>query len=358
MFLTIIWIIAFVLYIDTQIGWGNVEVLLPSEQGGLVAGLTAPLGFLWLFLAFVKRGTDVERHTEALQSELRKLSYPLTDAEAKTMRIADALRRQVDMLNAASDGAQQRLEQTGAALEAQAGRVSGLAEALAGKVAVARDGLAAETRNIDEHIAGVGKALRGHVADLEIQLADAGRRLEDQASGFSSQVESARRALADPADELAALGDKLAAQPAAFAKSAREQSAAIIAAFQAAGERFEQTTRGQGQVVTAAFDIAGERFAENTRDQAALLVGAAGRAANELEAQLRGKAEAMNALFDRLVEQGRRAQDAVQAHLSDLAQAGQEAEAIGGALRANLQDNVAAIRDSAAEFGQHGQGSG
>jgi hypothetical protein len=113
LFLTLVWLIAFALYIDTQIGWGNVEVLLPSEQGGLLAGVTAPLGFLWLFLAFLKRGTDVERHTEALQSELRKLSYPLTDAEAKTMRIADALRRQVEVLNSASDRAQVQLEQTG-----------------------------------------------------------------------------------------------------------------------------------------------------------------------------------------------------------------------------------------------------
>src|SRR5450432_717565 len=120
LFLTIIWVIAFVLYIDTQIGWPNVEVLLPSEQGGLLAGVTAPLGFLWLFLAFLKRGTDVERHTEALQSELRKLSYPLSDAEAKTMRIADALRRQVEVLNSASDRAQVQLEQTGVKLEAQA----------------------------------------------------------------------------------------------------------------------------------------------------------------------------------------------------------------------------------------------
>src|SRR5690348_13592851 len=193
-FLTVLYVIGFILYIDTQIGWGNVEVLLPSEQGGLLAGLTAPLGFLWLFLAFLKRGTDVERHTEALQSELRKLSYPLTDAEAKTMRIADALRRQVDVLNAASDGAQTRLQQTGDALEAQAQRISGLTEALAARVGTARDGLAAETQNMDERIAAVGKALRGHVADLEIQLNDAGRRLDDQARNFASQLDASRRA--------------------------------------------------------------------------------------------------------------------------------------------------------------------
>ena len=30
LFLTIVWIIGFVLYIDTLIGLGNVEVLLPS----------------------------------------------------------------------------------------------------------------------------------------------------------------------------------------------------------------------------------------------------------------------------------------------------------------------------------------
>src|SRR6266481_7296740 len=130
-FLTLIWLIGFALYIDTQIGWGNVEVLLPSELGGLLAGVTAPLGFLWLFLAFLKRGTDVERHTEALQSELRKLSYPLTDAEAKTMRLADALRRQVEVLNSASGRAQEQLGKTGAALEAQARQIATVADQVA-----------------------------------------------------------------------------------------------------------------------------------------------------------------------------------------------------------------------------------
>ena len=324
-------------------------MLLPSEQGGLLAGLTAPLGFLWLFLAFLKRGTDVERHTEALQSELRKLSYPLTDAEAKTMRIADALRRQVDVLNAASDSAQEQLEQTGAALEAQAKRIRAR-RSLAGKVAPpARP--AAETRNIDERIAGVGKALRGHVADLEIQLADAGPAAGRPGEQFCQPGRSrAPGTWPIPPRNWRLLGDKLAAQPAAFAKSAREQGAAIIAAFDAAGERFAKTTDGPKPDRERGLRCRGPALRrEHARPgRRAGRVPPAGRRTS-WRRQLRGKAEAMNALFDRLVEQGQRAQDAVQAHLSDLTQAGEEAEAMGAALRANLQDNVAAIRDSAAE---------
>jgi uncharacterized membrane protein len=77
-----------------------------------------------------------------------------------------------------------------------------------------------------------------------------------------------------------------------------------------------------------------------------------------LEGQLRGKAEAMNALFDRLVAQGQKAQDLMQTHLAELTQAGAEAEAMGGALRANLQENVEAIRDSAAQSGAAAQDLG
>src|SRR4029077_6661597 len=99
----------------------------------------------------------------------------------------------------------------------------------------------------------------GHVADLEIKLADAGRRLDDQANGFAAQVEAARRALGDPVDELAALGDKLAAQPAGFAKVAREQNAALIAAFEAAGQRLTFRLLGPTQLVNAALAAGGRR---------------------------------------------------------------------------------------------------
>src|SRR4029077_17175469 len=286
------------------------------------------------------------------------LSYPPTDAEAKTMRIADALRRQVEVLNSASDRAQEQLGKTGAALEDQANQIATVADQVASKVSVAREALAGETAALDDRIGSVGKALRGHVADLEIKLADAGRRLDDQANGFAAQVEAARRALGDPVEELAALCDKLAAQPAGFAKVAREQNAALIAAFEAAGQRFTFSIQGQTQIVNAAFDAAGQRFAEATQDQGAVLVNAAVRAAGELESRLRGKAEEMNGLFDRLAEQGLAAQDLVQSHLADLAKAAAEAEAMGASLRANLQDNVSVIRDSAAESSATAQGLG
>ena len=181
--LTLLWLALFGLYIDTQIGWGNVQAMLPSEQGGLVAGLTAPLGFLWLFLAYLKRGADAKRHSEALQAELRKLSYPAKDAEGATKRLADALRKQVEVLNAASAEAQQQLTQTNAALEVQAQKIATLSEQIATKVGKAKETLAGETAALD----------------------DAGRRLEEGSKGFSRQAEAARQALGGPIGELKGL---------------------------------------------------------------------------------------------------------------------------------------------------------
>jgi len=174
--LTLLWLAVFGLYIDTQIGWGNVEAMLPSEQGGLLAGLTAPLGFLWLFLAYLKRGADAKRHSEALQAELRKLSYPAKEAEGATQRLADALRKQVEALNAASAQAQQQLTHSSTALEAQAQKIATLSDQIASKVGKAQEALADETAALN----------------------DAGRRIEEGSKGFSSQAEAARQALGGP----------------------------------------------------------------------------------------------------------------------------------------------------------------
>ena len=49
---TVAWIAICVFYVQTQIGWSNLNALLPHELGLALAGVVAPLVFLWLLIEY------------------------------------------------------------------------------------------------------------------------------------------------------------------------------------------------------------------------------------------------------------------------------------------------------------------
>src|SRR3546814_20676688 len=61
------WLAAAYYYFKVLVGLPNLEALLPHELGIVVAGVFAPLAFLWLFLAFLRRGGGLRAHTALLR---------------------------------------------------------------------------------------------------------------------------------------------------------------------------------------------------------------------------------------------------------------------------------------------------
>ncbi len=74
--LTVVWLLAAFAYIQAQYGWGVLGELLPHELGIVIAGIVAPLIFLWLLVAFVERGRDLRDGTGELNRQIRLLTYP------------------------------------------------------------------------------------------------------------------------------------------------------------------------------------------------------------------------------------------------------------------------------------------
>ena len=190
--ISILWVLAFAIYVQARVGWSAVSDMAPGELGGLLAGFTAPLALLWLLLSALRRGiagAGAYRPSAALEEEVRRLSLPLSETEAKTMRIADAMRRQVETLNAASTNAQSRLQATADALDAQSKRIADVAEHLVNEVERAKQRLAGEAKTLEDRIGAVALGLRKEIGQLEVAIAESGQRLESQAAGFGVQVE-------------------------------------------------------------------------------------------------------------------------------------------------------------------------
>src|SRR5262245_18037111 len=72
---SVAWLAIVAFYIQTQYGWDSIAQLLPHELGAGIAGVAAPLAFLWLVVAFVERGRELRRQVDVLGHQLDGLIY-------------------------------------------------------------------------------------------------------------------------------------------------------------------------------------------------------------------------------------------------------------------------------------------
>ena len=126
--------------------------------------MAAPLAFLWLAMAYFRRGYDVRDHTEALRRQLEMLTYPAEEAEARISQVSEALRKQAEELALrASDKATIDIGQLSSALREQTEALSEVSDK------------AGEAISLKEAISGQTKSL----TDLADRFADQSRNMEN-----------------------------------------------------------------------------------------------------------------------------------------------------------------------------------
>ena len=62
-----IWLGLCAYYVDVEVGWSSTLSFLPHELGAFIAGIFAPLAFLWLAIAFARRHSDLNQASAALR---------------------------------------------------------------------------------------------------------------------------------------------------------------------------------------------------------------------------------------------------------------------------------------------------
>ena len=105
MIVSAIWLAICVIYIDSQVGWSSITAFLPHEIGAAFTGIFAPLAFLWLVVAHIRRSSELRETSMELQQELRRLAFPGDDSDERSQTVADDLRRYAEALSSASENA-------------------------------------------------------------------------------------------------------------------------------------------------------------------------------------------------------------------------------------------------------------
>ncbi len=70
LFLTAAWFTLCGNYIFNTMGWGNLLAQQPHILGGFLAGILAPVALLWMVIAFIQRGSDINRYSRTLRREM------------------------------------------------------------------------------------------------------------------------------------------------------------------------------------------------------------------------------------------------------------------------------------------------
>ncbi|MFZ5792658.1 MAG: hypothetical protein ACOY3L_18360 [Pseudomonadota bacterium] len=277
--LTLAWLALCWIYVDRDIGWDNTQSMLPHELGAAIAGVVAPLVFLWLVLLNLTRGRELAEATDAINRQLDRLAFPSEVAAEKVESAGAALKRQAEALKAVSD-------ESAGLLAGLAERFQGEAGALAEAVRQAR----AETDRIREGLALELEAAREVASKLDaerLHWQEVVRRHGDTVSSAAgAAADQIAREMERRTDEIDAAVTRALEQGTSMAAEIKMQEEQLGQAVDSAIDRFGQAMARLVRELAQA----GDRTAERGGELVATLerqMGELGRTADDASARLK-----------------------------------------------------------------------
>ncbi|MGB0748123.1 MAG: hypothetical protein ACPGO3_05215 [Magnetospiraceae bacterium] len=298
--LTGAWIIAWGMYVQTQVGWSALVSLPVLDLGVLVLCLVMPPTVLWLIIDRLDQGRRARREWQVLQWHLEQLTYPNAMAEERVRTVADSLRRQSDLLNTTSENAAARATKINQMLESRCAHLDQLSQTVDSRAMEMRETLRQQARDLasesDRAIARAKEAgnilhhqahdLRAVSAEAASQTQTIGETLQLRGAELLSAADVAAQKSQKTADMLSIRADRIAAVSETALGQATELDASLHHMVAAAEEG------------AARLSSAGESAFERSRQTAALL----GDQAEVLEARVdatMGRAERLEATVAR-----------------------------------------------------------
>jgi hypothetical protein len=86
--LTVGWLVAASVYIETSIGWGGFFHQSLADLGQFLEGAVAPLAFLWLVLGLFLQQSELAANSEAIRRQYEVMLRTAEQAEIQTQAIA------------------------------------------------------------------------------------------------------------------------------------------------------------------------------------------------------------------------------------------------------------------------------
>ncbi|MEM9468834.1 MAG: hypothetical protein AAF988_01585 [Pseudomonadota bacterium] len=92
--LTIMWGGIVAGYVDENIGWNEIMSQQPHLLGGFLAGVLAPIAFLWFLVFQFQRSSELARYTHAFRTQMDKIDFPSEEERSYLKQDMKALSEQ------------------------------------------------------------------------------------------------------------------------------------------------------------------------------------------------------------------------------------------------------------------------
>ena len=201
-----IWLGLCAYYIHAEVGWSSFTRFLPHELGAFIAGIFAPLAFLWLAIAFARRHTGLNQVEGMVQA--------VKSATQRSETMADGLRRQSEALGRSADGAVESLRGVGAEFERQARELKDNYAAAAGKITDVIESLKDKSSSLDgasgvaeECVASIGQVSMEHAESLSHASKQAVQQISRVGDGVESNIDQLQTALIKASVQATEKGD-------------------------------------------------------------------------------------------------------------------------------------------------------
>lgn len=101
--LTVSWLGVVVGYVSEYIGWDEILNLQPHIMGGFLAGVLAPVAFIWFIVHLFQRGSEVSRYASALRGEMENMLIPSNETRSVLQKDMQELTKQASDLSRFSE---------------------------------------------------------------------------------------------------------------------------------------------------------------------------------------------------------------------------------------------------------------
>ncbi|NKD55480.1 MULTISPECIES: hypothetical protein [unclassified Haematospirillum] len=180
--------------------------LPPIEVAALSAVYVLPLMFLWLLVAFFRRGAQIHREAQVLRAQLALLTYPADHAKNQVATVAGALRAQAIELSEATYAAASQASVLRDILGRETRELAHMIQDVDTRTTPALERAASQVRQVSELV----EKVRDVTATLDSSLSHHYASLTEAARQADTSAEGLAASLGRQCEQLAVLGTDLA----------------------------------------------------------------------------------------------------------------------------------------------------
>jgi methyl-accepting chemotaxis protein len=179
------------LYIHNNMGFAELFAQQPHILGGFLAGILAPIALLWMILAHIQRGSDINMYADALRDELQAMIFPSEERKQIIHKDIEALCAQAAELSTSSQTILNSIHRARVGLRNEIRDFSGLSKKTEFHIDRLADGLSERSKRLIE----LTDEIETRTTSLDAKTLSGAKAWDDAALSILSRAEEIEGAL-------------------------------------------------------------------------------------------------------------------------------------------------------------------